>query len=205
MIRFLWGKLTGNEDILSQFSIGEDDLFNRLAGKSVAIVGNARALGDTDFGTQIDQADIVIRINGAPLPNAQSHGRRTDWIAMSTPVATDIIKARAPSLILWMTSKRRRLPWALVKAYTLFLNPLSATETLIKTLGTRPTTGLMIIDTVSRSNANKIDLYGFDFFASLSLSGARTEAQVPHDFPSEKAYVDALIESDARVTLHAMT
>jgi hypothetical protein len=61
-----------------------------------------------------------------------------------------------------------------------------------------PTTGLMMIDLLASSHATKITLYGFDFFASLSVSGRRTAAQVPHNFQAERAYVTALLARDSR-------
>jgi hypothetical protein len=54
---------------------------------------------------------------------------------------------------------------------------------------------------LARSPATSVDLYGFDFFASMSLSGRRTAAQVPHDFAAERAFVEALMARDARFTL----
>lgn len=44
-------------------------------------------------------------------------------------------------------------------------------------------------DLLARSTATKITLYGFDFFASLSLSGRRTSAQVPHNFQAERFHL----------------
>ncbi|MEJ6707606.1 MAG: hypothetical protein QNK92_02090 [Amylibacter sp.] len=63
----------------------------------------------------------------------------------------------------------------------------------------------MLIDLAARSDAQKINLFGFDFFASLSLSGRRTAAQVPHDFSAEKRFVTKLMQNDARVVLHGQT
>ena len=83
-LRFLWAKLTQNETALAQFGLTETELLRRLADKSVAVVGNARALGQTAHGAQIDSADIVIRINSAPMPDAKSHGQKTTWMAVST-------------------------------------------------------------------------------------------------------------------------
>ena len=59
----------------------------------------------------------------------------------------------------------------------------------------------MLIDLLARSGAAEVALYGFDFFASLSLSGTRTAAQVPHDFAAERAFVTALIAQDPRFRL----
>ncbi len=205
MIRFIWAKLTRNDALLQTYSLATTEVIDRLDAKRVAIVGNARALENTNQGSLIDEADIVVRINSAPMPRAPSHGERTDWLAISTPIGHDTLTARNPSLVLWMTRKRRRLSWALSKQCSVFINPVQRSQELSAQLGTRPTTGLMIIDLVSTSNAKEINLFGFDFFASLSLSGARTQAQVPHDFPSEQAFVEALIARDPRVHLHKMT
>jgi hypothetical protein len=42
-------------------------------------------------------------------------------------------------------------------------------------------------------------LYGFDFFASLSLSGPRTKADVGHNFDGEAAFVADLSARDPRI------
>ena len=46
-----------------------------------------------------------------------------------------------------------------------------------------------------------LTLYGFDFFASLSLSGSRSKADVPHDFAAEAAWFAARAEADARLRI----
>ena len=55
---------------------------------------------------------------------------------------------------------------------------------------------------VLRSDLARLDLYGFDFFASKSLSGSRSAEQVPHDFDAEAAWVEGLLQSDPRLHLH---
>jgi hypothetical protein len=59
----------------------------------------------------------------------------------------------------------------------------------------------MVIDLLARSEAREVVLHGFDFFASLSLSGGRTARDVPHDFGAERAWVEALLARDARFRL----
>lgn len=199
---FLWARLTGDESRLEQFSLTPDALQADLAGQTVALVGNAKSLSQGGFGPQIDAADIVIRLNGAPIPDIASHGTRTDWIALSTPITPEILRARNPSRMLWMTRKRKRLPFALASRPGFYLNRRADVEALRARIGGPPTTGLMVIDLLARSKAARIDLYGFDFFASLSLSGSRTAAQVPHDFGAEKAFVDDLLSRDTRFHLH---
>lgn len=197
-LAFQIAKFRGDEQGLQRYSTPVAPL---LKGKSVALIGNARSLSQGDFGSEIDTADLVIRINGAPLPSNRSHGSRTDWLAMSTPTARELIAQRNPSRILWMTRKRKRLPYWLASDVRFFLNPLEDVRKLRAQLASPPTTGLMVIDLLLRSDAQNISLYGFDFFASLSLSGRRDATQVPHDFGSEKKWVLDKMTQDPRLEL----
>ena len=63
-------------------------------------------------------------------------------------------------------------------------------------------TGAMLIELLLHSDLARLDLYGFDFFASKSLSGSRSAEQVPHDFDAEAAWVEGLLQSDPRLHLH---
>ncbi len=199
--RFLLARLRHDEAVLGGWSCPRAALQEELAGRSVAIVGNARALAEGDAGPLIDAADLVIRINRAPMPAARSHGTRTDWLALATRLSPTEEARIAPARILWMSHKRKRLPWRIAARPDFFLYPLAEFEALREQLQAPPTTGLMIIDFVARSQAAEVALYGFDFFASLSLTGRRSAAQVPHDFAAEKAFVDRLIKTDPRFRL----
>ena len=66
-------------------------------------------------------------------------------------------------------------------------------------LAAPPTTGAMMIDLCLRSGLARLDLYGFDFFASRSLSGSRSAEQVPHDFAAEAAWVEDRAARDPRL------
>ena len=204
MIGWYLSKLQQDSRYAERFSLTREDILARLSGKSVAIVGNARALCETSQGADIDAADIVIRLNSAPMPAAASHGARTDWLAMSTPVSQAIVAARAPDILMWMTPKRRRLPLRIARHKDFYLNAKDDWQILRATLPANPTTGLMVIDLVAASTASRVDLYGFDFFSSLSLSGRRSAEQVPHDFGSEREWVEQRLRGDARLTLHPM-
>jgi hypothetical protein len=100
-----------------------------------------------------------------------------------------------------MTRKRKRLSLAIVNHPGCYLNQKADVADLSGRLGGPPTTGLMTINLLSRSNARQIALYGFDFFASLSLSGRRASAQVPHDFAAERGLVEELLRRDPRFCL----
>ena len=200
-IRFSCQKAIHREKFLDEFSIGEKGVFSRLRGKSIAIVGNARSLERHSYGSDIDAHDIVIRLNDAPIISPSSHGSRTDWMAVAKHISKQTLKARNPSLLLWMPAHRKRLDYRMATFSTFFLNSLERNDDLKRELGASSSVGCKVIDLVQSSNADKVTLCGFDFFASLSLSGNRTAEQVPHDFSAEKRMVDTILESDKRFSI----
>ncbi|GGA30182.1 glycosyltransferase family 29 protein [Neptunicoccus cionae] len=201
-IAFTLKRILFGEDFLAQHSCSLNTLHEDLAGKTVAIVGNARSLSKQSFGKTIDQYDVVIRMHAAPLPQVESHGTRTTWLALGMPVSQEIIDARAPVRLLWMAKKRKRLRARFAKAKGFYLHPKNEWDRMATELAAPPTTGVMLIDLVARSAAAEIHLFGFDFFTSLSLSGRRTAAQVPHDFAAEKLFTQSLVARDHRVVHH---
>lgn len=200
-LNFILHRTLRHEPALASLSIPQHALLDACAGQTIALIGNARSLATRSFGSQIDTADLVIRINRAPMPSPQSHGTRTDWLALATSLPSNT--ALHPNRYLWMSPKRKRLSYAIATSPGFYLHPLSDIAALHHSLHAPPTTGLMLIDLLSRSKATAIHLYGFDFFASLSLSGRRTAAQTPHSFPTEQAFVESLIARDPRFTLHS--
>jgi glycosyl transferase family 29 (putative sialyltransferase) len=203
-LAFALQKRRRKQDALLPWSVSVVDLMDELAGKSVALVGNARALAETELGAEIDAADIVIRINRAPMPAAASHGSHTTWLALATSLPRADLERVSPARVLWMSPKRKRLSLRLARRADFYLYPLTAFRALQQRLGGPPTTGAMLIDLLSTTEAAEIRLYGFDFFASQSLSGRRSAKQVPHDFTSESAFVQDLIARDDRFHLIAM-
>ncbi|HHS89160.1 MAG TPA: hypothetical protein ENJ26_02200 [Rhodobacteraceae bacterium] len=195
-------RLRRDETALSAWSGSRRALVQELTGRHVAIVGNACALAQTENGARIDASDLVVRINRAPRPAAVSHGTRTDWLALAVKLRKPEGDRIAPRRILWLSPKRKRLPFWVASRPGFYLYPLDEFARLQEKLGAPPTTGLMMIDLVARSEARKIDLFGFDFFSSLSLTGSRTAAQVPHDFGAEKAWVEDLVARDRRIAIN---
>ena len=201
-LRFRNACRRNDDEFLKAFSDPFTALKAELLGRSVAIVGNARALAETSHGPKIDAADIVVRINAAPMPSANSHGTRTDWLALAVSMKEKNGEALRPARIIWMSHKRKRLPLWVARRPGFFLYPLADFRALANKLGAPPTTGLMMIDFITRSGVDRVDLYGFDFFASLSLTGRRSAEQVPHDFAAEKAWFEELAHRDGRVRLN---
>lgn len=198
--RFYLARLMRNEAMLAALSVSQAGLLGALEGRSVALVGNARALREGSQGAAIDAHDLVIRINRAPMPAPLSHGTRTDWLALATRLpAADRARLGHPR-ILWMSPKRKRLSRADTLSPGFYLHPLADIHALSARLGAPPTTGAMMIALLARSPLHRLSLYGFDFFASKSLSGRRSAAQVPHDFTAEATFVTELIAQDSRIT-----
>lgn len=186
---------------LAALSVPRGDLLAGLSGRRVALVGNARSLAGRAEGAAIDAADLVIRINRAPMPSPVSHGARTDWLALATTIGAGDLARIGPARILWMSHKRKRLPWRVAASPGFYLHPLVDWARLRDRLGAPPTTGLMMIELLAASDLVACCLHGFDFFASMSLTGSRDAAAVPHDFAAERAFVEALIARDARFSL----
>lgn len=200
-LRFLYHRTLRHEPPLAALSIPQQELLDACADQTIALVGNARSLATAAFGPQIDASDMIIRINRAPMPSPVSHGTRTDWLALATSLPSNT--SLHPSRYLWMSPKRKRLSYKIATSPGFYLHPLTDFTSLRQTLRAPPTTGLMLIALLARSKAAAIHLYGFDFFASLSLSGRRTAAQTPHSFPTEQAFVEDLMVQDPRFILHS--
>lgn len=198
---FMAARLMRNDPRIARMSIPQGNLLADLDGRHVALIGNARSLAETRHGAAIDAADLVVRVNRAPMPAAASHGTRTDWLALATRLPDADRTRLDPDRILWMSPKRKRLDWRTASGAGFYLHPLTDYQALRDRLSAPPTTGAMMIDLLLRGPLASLTLYGFDFFASLSLSGSRAAADVPHDFSAEGAWVDDLLHGDSRLTL----
>lgn len=124
-------------------------------GKTVAIVGRAGSLLRLKRGAEIDQADVVIRINWVhPIPDEQK-----PWVGSKTDLVYHCKRAkqaRITSSKLGIKTQRCSGKARRHIAETLFQNPKKF----------RPTTGFVAIVDALNSGAREIRLYGFDFFQS---------------------------------------
>lgn len=196
---FLAARTLRDEAALQRLSVPQTALLAELTGKRVALIGNARALAQSRHGAAIDAADLVVRINLAPIPKPESHGSRTDWLGLAVRLRAAERARIQPRRILWMSHKRKRLDWDSASSPGFYLHPLDDFQALKEQLSAPPTTGAMLIALLARSDLAALDLYGFDFFASLSLSGSRPADKVPHDFVKEADFVANLLKNDQRI------
>lgn len=180
----------------------EGEVFALLRGGTVALVGNAASLSGATYGAAIDAHDIVIRLNTCPMPSSLSHGTRTTIIATSVVIEPELVRARDAAHVFFMSPRPKYLPGWLVSRPDFFLLPVATHAVLMTQVGARPTTGMMVIDLLRRSPSIAIDLYGFDFFGSASLSNLRPPKSSPHDFSAEKTIVLQLLAQDNRFQLN---
>lgn len=197
---FYVARILRQEAPLAAMGLPIPQVLARLTGQ-IALVGNARSLATSTYGAEIDDADQVIRINRAPMSAPESHGSRTDVLALATELDAATLYRLNPALTIWMSHKRKRLPWSVASRAGFALPPLEGFLRLKAALGAPPTTGILMLDLLQQSPATSVTLYGFDFFASQSLSGSRTAAHVPHDFAAERRWVAGLLTHDQRFHL----
>ena len=200
-LRFIRASLTNNDETLNgMLRESFSSLSNAVNGKNVALVGNARSLCSSRNGDAIDANDIVIRINRAPKFSLESHGDKTDWLALATSIDREHFKALNCDKLIWMSHKRKRLKFWMKKE-TLYLFPLELYAEIKTKLGAPPSTGLMMLFWLSTQSFASLTVYGFDFFASLSLTGSRTANQVPHDFNAEYEWFQEFVSARENVVL----
>ena len=134
-----------------------------LTDKRVAVVGNAQSLFSQSYGDDIDNHDLVIRINrAAQLVDVspeyrKSHGTRTDIWCMwryDEYKDIDVIKPRYIHQMAWWIDDQ---PDGAEKINTEWF--------LDHTLPWTPSTGLMVLAWLSKSNCT-VDIYGFDWKAT---------------------------------------
>lgn len=200
-LRFLLARTLRDDSALAMLSVPQAELLAAAAGRDIALVGNARALAAQRHGVAIDAAGLVVRINRAPMPASESHGTRTDWLALAVRLHDTDRNRLRPGRILWMSPKRKRLDWRTAGSPSFYLHPLADYRALAAELGAPPSTGIMAIELLLRAQPVRLTLYGFDFFASKSLSGSRDAAQVPHDFAAEAEWVRARAAADPRLRI----
>lgn len=183
--RYLW--LAPRGWALKLPSKSEARLKPLLAGKRVAIVGNAKSLMDKGQGQEIDGFDIVIRLNKGFVVNSAAQGSRTDMVGLTPELPEDqVVEKFAPGFFLMLIPKMRH--------YLLF-KPDNVRRTLFypfrnwladrNLIGRRPSSGFMAISWILRLDvAEEICLYGFDFGATATYynpDGYKT----PHNFARE--------------------
>lgn len=146
-------------------------------GKTVSLVGNARSLFQSDYGKEIDSADIVCRIKRGfymlKSDDVSSHGKRTDvWFL-------NWFKTMNPKKV---TNKKCDHIVEIIQ------HPMIDIEFLKKDLGHhRPSTGLRILHLISLCNPKKVFVYGYDWKNTPSFHDKKL-IDDRHNFELERKY-----------------
>jgi len=141
-----------------------------VAGRSVAVVGNAPTAANYDHAAAIDASDVVIRFNRFSLdyPNV---GTKTDVIAVPAccgPAypSRAILERSSPRLVLLVPPKLDGIESHLdrIRGYDRGLLPINYFGRLTRETGARPTTGLAVVCfLLDRCRPKSIYLTGFSF------------------------------------------
>lgn len=132
-----------------------------VQGKRVAVVGRAGYLNGAGLGAEIDQADVVVRVNWTlPLPDrAEDYGARTDLV-YACRKCTGVVEA----------AEQHGVPAVLCDHR---LRKALACESRLDAARYRPNTGTVCAFDALRSGAAEVRVFGMDFYASgLCAPGA---------------------------------
>lgn len=164
-------------------------LCSYLAGKSVAVVGNAQSILSSKNGAAIESNDVVLRMNRGIPASPEAQGIRTDVIAFSVG---PFVEAQLPDFrahhAIWMSPKRRdeaSFPCAFYK--------LGWWDELHAVLLQRPSVGAMVLDLLARINVSTVSVYGFDFKKSATFY--ENAGPGPHDYKAEEVFCRTLVRA----------
>lgn len=186
-------------------SMLQKDVADYFSGKSVAIIGNAKSLLESNYGKDIDGYDIVIRINRADIVNQNAQGSKTSvW---ATSFSYDF-GYKNYDFCIWLTPFfHSDLCYPHQKMFAtrnIYLYTYQDYCTLHQFLGSYPTSGLMLVDFITKYTCfNKLSLYGFDFFKTPNLyeNIDYNRKHNLHEFNKEEAFVMGLMKKDTRISL----
>lgn len=158
-----------------------------LDGKSIAIVGNATSLLSHQYGSLIDQHEIVVRMNRGFPVNPAAQGIRFDlWCFSGFRAALHTPRGFvAPPRAVWMWHKRMKKERV---GFDCIFYPRSYWQRLSDRIGARPSIGALTIDLVSRATPREVTVIGFDFKRTGTFYQGVNHIG-PHDFSAEARYV----------------
>lgn len=177
-------------------------LRDMIAGKSVAVVGNAQSLFGAGFGPEIDAHDVIIRMNKGIVNDPASQGTRTDIVTL-TPELTEAETRTAfhPKLYVFLIHRLRHFRYSDAQTLdTMVMYALRYWMADQRMIGRRPSSGFMMISYLLRLNcAAQITLYGFDFGNSATFYNP-VGYKTPHNFSKEGEIIQRWI-AEGRLTL----
>ncbi|QUS58453.1 glycosyltransferase family 29 protein (plasmid) [Pseudovibrio brasiliensis] len=186
--------------------VPKHELQNDIAGKRIAVVGNAQSLCAKDYGPEIDQHDIVIRINRGAIPHIKSHGQKLSWVATSLDIPKSFVYSQQAQRVIWTSAERSfSLPhWLAKHSDIVYLLKTAELKRYHARAEKKPSTGFRLLALLEELGGYKqIDIYGFDFFASPTNTNhiEPEKARSDHDYDRENHEIQKWMARDPRVSL----
>lgn len=176
--------------------------------KTVAIVGNAMSLFDSKYGNDIDNHDVVVRLNKAAMLINKfdveiSHGKKTAvwmfWNVIEYYKHFEDIDQKIKKMHMGHQSRDHNK-----LSQVDYIYPDNLYEKLKLVAGERknPTTGFMSIDYVISCNPFKLNIYGFDWKETPTHTdpNRKKEKLCPHNYDAEKEHCLNFWMKDERIT-----
>lgn len=158
-------------------------------GKTVAVVGNAQSLIQQNFGPEIDQAEVVVRINRGGyrfIEFQKQMGTKLDVWCMQN------IRQNKAHFERPHTQKVPKMQMDTIDVSPEFIDLADAIfsqedrTTLDSNLTKKSSTGLRVLYYISKCNPKKVFTYGFDWKKTYSWHERRK--CVAHLFNEERDY-----------------
>lgn len=171
-------------------------------GKTVAVVGNAASLIQQSFGAEIDQAEVVVRINRGGYrfqEFTRQMGTRLDVWCMQN------IRQNKAYFDKPHTRHVRKMQMDTIDVSPLFSDMADLVfsqedrKNLDSNLSKKSSTGLRVLYHVANQNPKKVFVYGFDWKKSYSWHEKRK--CIAHVFDEERDYCFRNFFSDERFVL----
>jgi hypothetical protein len=171
-------------------------------GKTVAVVGNAASLIKQSYGKQIDEADVVVRINrgGYRYPEfAKQMGTRLDIWCMQN------VQQNRQYFLRPHTRGARRMQMDTIDVSPNFADMADLVfstddrSDLEKNLSKKASTGLRVLYYISKQDPSSMFVYGFDWKKTYSWHERRK--CIAHNFEEERQYCADNIFSDSKFVL----
>jgi hypothetical protein len=171
-------------------------------GKTVSIVGNAESLMRQSYGTEIDQADVVVRINRGgyryPEFTKQMGTKLTVWCMQNAKQNKMFFHKSYTQNVLKMQMDTIDVSPNFIE----LVNCVFSNDDKMNLDGNLPkksSTGLRVLYYVRKQNPLKVSVYGFDWKQTYSWHEKRK--CIAHDFTAEKDYCFKHIFNDDIFTL----
>jgi hypothetical protein len=168
-----------------------------VAGKTIALVGNAQSLFDAEFGAEIEAAGIVARLNFGGVRSEIHQGKRTNILFFATKMKrATAIRLFGCRRFVWGSPKRMFIDYRfLLHPGEIAFVPFADADLLAERLGARPSTGLVALHLLlNRLGAGEVRLYGFDWKRTRTFYEDGILRNV-HDWEAEAALVQEWAQS----------